>query len=177
MEEEKNIEEQEEQLIDKLRKVVENELEQLIQNEIKVDNIGYLGQLIDMHKDLENEDYWKVKKEVYKMRYNDYGEGSYSDGGYGNYNGNYGRRGVPGSGRGRYRGPEDMLEKMHEQYGAYSESRSYGRGNYGGKEETMRSLDYMLQSVCQFMQMLEQDASSEEESQLIKKYARKISEM
>ena len=31
--------------------------------------------------------------------------------------------------------------------------------------------------LVQFMKMLEEDANSEEESQLIKKYARKISEM
>ena len=41
----------------------------------------------------------------------------------------------------------------------------------------MRSLDYMLKSVVQFIKMLEEDAGSEEEMKLIKKYSRKISEM
>ena len=41
----------------------------------------------------------------------------------------------------------------------------------------MRVLEYMLESVCQFMEMLERDAGSQEEAQMIKKYARKIGEM
>jgi len=102
------------------------------------------------------------------MRY-----GAYND--YGNYN-DYGRRGVPGTGRrymgrGRYRG-NDVLEDMQDHYANYSESR-----NYGDKNETMQSLDYMLKSVHQFMNMLKEDANSQEEMQLIQEYARKIGEM
>lgn len=41
----------------------------------------------------------------------------------------------------------------------------------------MQALKYMLDSVYQFMEMLERDAGSQEESQMIKKYARKIGEM
>ena len=41
----------------------------------------------------------------------------------------------------------------------------------------MKSLDYMLQSVAQFIEMLKQDASSQEEMELIQKYTRQISEM
>ena len=35
----------------------------------------------------------------------------------------------------------------------------------------------MLQSVTQFIEMLKQDAGSQEEMELIKKYTREISEM
>ena len=179
MENEENQEQQCEEVdvISKIEELVDCELKQLSQGEVQPSNIDYFGKLIDIHKDIENERYWNAKKEVYKMRYNDY------EGEYGNYEGDYsdsyGRRGVPGTGRGRrYRGPEEMIERMHEHYGDYSESRNaYSRGNYGAKGETIKSLDYMLKSVVQFMKMLEEDANSEEESQLIKKYARKISEM
>ena len=51
------------------------------------------------------------------------------------------------------------------------------RGNYGAEQDSMRALEYMLESVCQFMEMLERDAGSQEEAQMIKKYARKIGEM
>ena len=116
------------------------------------------------------------------MRYN---------GGYGNYNeygarmrdsrgrymGDYGRRGVPGSGRGRYRG-YDYIDDMTEQYGNYSEGKeSYRRGNYGAGEDSMKSLDYMLKSVHQFMKMLKDDADNQEEVELIQEYARKIGDM
>ena len=50
-------------------------------------------------------------------------------------------------------------------------------GSYGAKEDAMKALDYMMKSVVQFIQMLEEDASSQEEIQLIKKYTKKISEM
>lgn len=174
---------QEQDLMSKLKKLVEDELEQLVEVGLQDSNIDNFGKLIDVHKDIENENYWKVKKEVMTMRYNDYGD--YNDGGYFD-GGNYGRRGVPGSGRGRYRaggrggysGPEQKLEEMMEQYGNYSEaSEAMQRGNYGAEEDTMKSLDYMLKSVCHFLKMLEQGAGSQEEMQLIKKYARKIGEM
>lgn len=104
------------------------------------------------------------------MRYGEY-EGYR---GYGEYN-EYGRRGRGryrgGRGSGRYRGDE-MIEDMKEEYGNYSESRNYGDG-----QESMKSLDYMLKATHQFLKMLQDDASSEEEMQLIKQYARKIGDM
>lgn len=119
------------------------------------------------------------------MMYGNYG--NYNEGGYGrgNYNdgGNYGRRGVPGTGRGRGRyrghsGAEDSLNEMQEHYGAYSESREAANsGNYGAEQDSMQALEYMLESVCQFMGMLSREANSQEEMQMIKKYARKIGEM
>jgi len=92
--------------------------------------------------------------------------------GYRNYN-EYGRRGRYNGGRGsgRYRG-DDMIEDMREEYDNYSESRNYGDG-----QESMRSLDYMLKSVHQFVKMLQEDANSEDEMQLIRQYTRKIGEM
>lgn len=165
----------------KIKEQVENQINTIIEEGVQVGNIDMLGKLVDIHKDLANEEYWKVKKEVMKMNYRNYG----------NYNegyGNYGRRGVPGSGRGRgrrryseagggYQG-EEMINEMYEGYQGYSAGKEeYGRGNYGAKEDTMKSLDYMLQSVTDFIEMLKHDASSQEEMQLIQKYTREISEM
>lgn len=110
--------------------------------------------------------------------------GNYSEGGYG-YNagqgGSYGRRGVPGTGRGRsrgrYRGPEDKMEEMREHFENYSAaSQEASRGNYGAEEDSMRSLDCMLKCICMFIDMLEEEVGSQEEAQLIKKYKRKMSE-
>lgn len=117
------------------------------------------------------------------MMYGNYNEGNYNEG---NYSGNYGRRGVPGTGRGRYRGYNaggysgagENLSEAQEHYGAYSEGKEQmNMGNYGAEGTTMKALDYMLKSVCQFMEMLQNEAGSQEEMQLIKKYARKIGEM
>lgn len=173
--EQKQEQEQSKIVKKELKDKIEKKLQEFLEVGIKEDNVDYLYKLIDIHKDIENEEYWKCKKEDIKMRYNTgYGREEYD---------NYGKRGIPGSARGRYgmrgnyRG-EEMIEDMKEMYGDYSESHDeYLRGNYGAKEDTVKSLDYMLKSVVQFMQMLEDDATSEEEMQLIKKYARKISEM
>ena len=95
----------------------------------------------------------------------------------GRYMGEYGRRGVSGSGRGGYNG-YDYIDDMNEHYGNYSEGKeAYRRGNYGAGEDSIKSLDYMLKSVCQFMKMLKEDADSQEEMDLIQEYQRKISEM
>ena len=41
----------------------------------------------------------------------------------------------------------------------------------------MKSLEYMLESVTAFIEMLQHDAGSQEEVDMIKHYTRKISEM
>lgn len=114
------------------------------------------------------------------MMYGNYGERRYDDYRDGEYE-RYGRRGVPGTGRGRYRAhgrAEEPLREMNDHYGNYSESRSAAEsGNYGAEQDSMKALEYMLESVCQFMDMLMKDAGSQEEAQMIKKYARKIGEM
>ena len=186
MEEEK--ERQTEKTIKEVKDKVEEKINTILENGIDMNNLEVLDKLVDIHKDMSNEEYWNEKKEGMKMRYRGYegyGEGGYSgygEGGYGE--GGYGRRGVRGSGRGRRRysaggySGEEMMDEMYGAYQAYSEGKEeYSRGNYGAKPEAMKSLDAMLQSVTEFFQMLKQDASSQEEMQLIQKYTKKISEM
>lgn len=169
-----------------LKKQVSEQINKVAGEGIKPNNIDMLGRLVDIDKDIANMEYWEKKKEVMEMNYRGYGE--YNEG-YGNYgNEGYGRRGVPGSGRGRrrysarggrgsYRGDE-ALQDMHEKYQDYSEGKEeYNAGNYSAKKDTMKSLDYMLQSVVDFMEMLKEDASSQEEVDMIKHYSKKIAEM
>lgn len=174
--EEKNMKE-------KVNEQVEEKINSLLKDGIKQANVDYLYKLVDIHKDLANEEYWE-KKEEKDMRYGNYGRrGEYNDGG--NYSargrsrdsrGRY-REGGEYSRRGNYRGHE-MMEEMHEHYGNYSEGKEqYGRGNYGAKEDTMKSLEYMLESMVDFVEMLFEDASNQEEINLIKHYTKKISEM
>lgn len=175
-----------------MQKKVKNETEKVIKNileqGIKPDNIDYLYKLIDVHKDVANEEHWDgEEKEETGMRYSygrEDGYGAYSEGSYGRRRrrdsrgrymegGNYGRRCVDA----KYRG-HDLIEDVYQNYGNYSEGREeYGRGNYGAKEDTMKSLEYMLQSVVEFITMLKDEAGSQEEFEMIKKYTKKISEM
>ena len=168
--------EQKDNITVKIKELVEKELKRLSESGIQVNNIDYYGKLVDIHKDIENEDYWKEKKEVYKMRYSEYG-GDYSDGGQMEY-GAYGRRGVPGSGRGRryrgYSGPEEKMEEMREHYGAYSEGRD--RGSYGAKQDSIKGLENMMTCITECVEMVFEDASPEEK-QIIQKYIRRMGEM
>ena len=179
-EKEKQVEEV--KVTEKVQTEINKLIKEVVDDGISSDNLDYLYRLIDIHKDLANEEYWDVKKEVMSMNYREYGE-EYSEG-YGargrarrrDSRGRYMERGR-GRGRGNYRG-EDMIDEMYENYQEYSEGREeYNRGNYGAHSTTMKSLDYMLQSVVEFIEMLKKDASSQEEMELIKKYTREISEM
>ena len=186
MEEEKKketTEKVEEKDFKKLKENLDKEIEKITQEGVKRENTDYLYRLVDIRKDLG-----EIEKEEMNMRYSEYGEGSMSGYGYGegsfgrrgvpgtgrgrySEGGSFGRRGVKGTGRGRYRG-EEMMDEMMYHYGNYSEG-----GQYGGEEETLRSLDYMMKSVVQFIEMLEEEAQSPQEIEIIKKYSKKISEM
>lgn len=163
-------EEEKKELFEEVSEKVEEKIKTIIEMGITPDNVEALGELVDIHKDLCNEKYWKKKEEVMDMRYRGYDE--YGEGGYGE--GGYGRRGRDS--RGRYMGRrmqegEEMLEEMKEHYGNYSEG-----GRYGGPEKD-KAFDYMLQSAEEFFTHLMHEAEHPEQMEKIKRTARKISEM
>lgn len=133
MEENKENKEKKENIMYLAKQKSEEVIKTILDEGIRTDNIDLLYKIIDVHKDIENEEYWKIKEECIMYRdygnYNGYNEGN----GRGRYNEGYGRRGVPGSGRGRYRG-EEMLDEMKYHYGAYQNS--YNAGNYNAKEDS-----------------------------------------
>ena len=178
MEEENKIEETKEDVLIKTKSEVERIIKQITENGLQTANVEILYKLIDIHKDIENEKYWKEKEEESMYRGRDFFmDDSYNGGrsrdSRGRYmDGSYGRRGVPGTGRGRYRG-YDMIEEMGEHYGDYSE----GRDTYGNDRETEKSFDKMLQSLEDFTYLIMQEADSQDKIEKVRKTARKISEM
>ena len=177
MEEENKSEETKENVLVKTKSEVERIIKQITENGLQTANVELLYKLIDIHKDIKNEDYWKEKEENMMYRGRDYFmDDSYNGGrsrdSRGRYmDGSYERRGVPGTGRGRYRG-YDMIEEMGEHYGDYSE----GRDNYGNDRETEKSFDKMLQSLEDFTYLIMQEADSQDKIEKVRKTARKISE-
>ena len=117
-----------------IKEKAEQAIKTVAEQGINNNNIDFLFKVIDIHKDLCNEEYWKAKEEYYMYgNYDDmnYGRRGARGTGRGRYSeGSYGRRGVPGTGRGRYRG-EEMLDEMSYHYGNYHNS-----GNYGAKEDS-----------------------------------------
>ena len=49
-----------------IKKLVETKLKEFNATNINPSNLENLYKLVDIHKDLENEEYWEIKKEVYK---------------------------------------------------------------------------------------------------------------
>jgi len=154
-----------------LKHATENKIKQLLeesQGDINTNNLDALGELIDIHKDIENEEYWKIKEEHLDM-YGRYGRDYYGD--YDRYGrDSYGRR--ERDSRGRYKG-YDHIDDMSEHYGRYME----GRSRYGANEDTRRSLEYMLRSMEDFAHMLREDAGSDQEVQMIRESAQRIANM
>ena len=159
-------------VISKAKEEVEKLIKTATENGLQASNVQLLYQLIDIHKDIENEKYWKNKEENNMYMRDD--------------NGNDYRGGRSRDSRGRYMGDrrsesyrgQRVLDEMYNGYRNYSDGREeYDRGNYGAKGETMKSLEYMLESVTDFIEMLQHDAGSQEEIDMIKKYTRRISEM
>ena len=149
---------------EELKKQIEEKIKTIIDSGITPENIEALGELVDIHKDLSNEEYWKKKEEELNMRYRGYDE----------YNGDeYGRRARDS--RGRYTGRgyegEEIIEEMREHYGNYAEG-----GRYGGPEKE-KAFDYMLQSAEDFFNHLMKEAEYPEQMEKIKRTARRISEM
>lgn len=159
-----------------IKEQVEKQLEEIANEKVSTSNVDYLYRLVDIHKDLENENYWKEKIDMY----NEGNYGRYSEG-YGA--GSYGRRGVKGTGRysryrggrgsGRYRG-EEVLDEMKEMFGEYSESSSYG--NYGA-EGNMELIEMMADSLMEFVEHLKKTAKSPEEKQLIQQKLQELGRM
>lgn len=169
------MEDKAQEVVKKVCEQVVESMESISEEGVHVGNVDYLGKLIDIKKDIANMDYWKAKEDY--MRTN-YGRSSYG-------RDEYGARSRDSRGRfmnsgyvTNYRG-ERIMDDMYNNYQAYSEGRNYGRGNYGGgdKENNLENLSYMLQSVVEFMGMLKQEAGSEEEVDLIRRYAQTLSDM
>ena len=94
------------------------------------------------------------------------GRGRYSDGG------SYGRRGVKGTGRGRYRG-EEMMDEMMYHYGNYSE----GSGQYGAEGEAMEALSNLMESAYEYFKELKENANSPDEVKMMEHYFKKMGQM
>lgn len=173
---EQETEKKETKVLDKLKEETDKSMKRVLEQGVQTNNVDFLYKMIDIKKDIA-----EIEKEEQEMMYGNYGrydDMSYSGGrrrdSRGRYmeGGSYGRRGVPGSGRGRYRG-EEMMDEMAYHYGNYNE----GREQYGADEETMKSFKYMLKSFKDYYKHLKQEASSQQEVQMLEDVAREISEL
>ena len=66
----------------------------------------------------------------------------------------------------------EILGDMMDSYQGYRDGMSYG-----AEQDGMKSLNKMLESAYEFVEMLTHDAKSQEEVELIKKWIRKMSQL
>ena len=151
MEEEKNIQER---ILEKINPIIDRVLER----DINVEDLDKLSKLVDIHKDIKNEEYWERKVDI--MNYGNYGNyGRYMgrSAGYDSY-GNYGRRGVDT----KYRG-YGHLDRMNDEYGRYQDSKE----RYGASQETDKSFHYMLEALEDFVKVLKEEADNPQQHQML----------
>ena len=153
-----------------LKHATEDKIKDLLQEsqgQITGSNYEALGALIDIHKDIANEEYWCYKmEEGEEDMYGNYGRGSYGNYGRGDYGrDDYGRNDYGArrrDSRGRYRG-HDYLDEMYEDYGRYME----GRERYGASQETDESYHYMVKALEDFIKVLEEEADTQEQREML----------
>ena len=172
-------EKKETSVIDKVTEEVDKSIKRIMEQGVQTNNIDFLYKMIDVKKDIA-----EIEKEEQEMMYGNYDNyGRHDDMSYGGgrrrdsrgrymEGGSYGRRGVKGTGRGRYRG-EEMMDEMMYHYGNYSE----GREQYGADNETLKSFEYMLKSFKDYYKHLKQEASSPQEVKMLEQTAEEMLEM
>ena len=169
--------------MEKLKELVEKELKSMEESGIDSSNIDVIYKLVDIHKDIANEEYWEAKKGALDMRYRVEYEG-YEEG-YGrrrrDSRGRYmaGGRGGRGGNYGHYMPyPEMYMERMMDGMEGYMEGREeYNRGNYNGKGQSVESLEKMLEGIVAFVEEIQQDPEQHEEKEVVNHYIRKLKEM
>ena len=175
-----------------LKEKIEEKIKSMTENGIDDCNIDMLGKMVDIHKDIEQEEYHcekiKLKKEANDMRYGEYDE--YNEG-YGRrrrdsrgryMEGDYNERGGRGRGRGNYGHympyPEVYMDRMMDGMEGYMEGREqYNRGNYGAKGQTIESLEKMLEGTHAFVGDILQDPEQKEAHEVVRHYIKEFQEL
>ena len=113
--------------------------------------------------------------------YRDYGDGYNARGNYrdGDYD-EYGRRGVPGSGRGRYRGEGERFSRHMDHIEDGIDMYMYGRERYfdsGDKHRMHEGLEKFMYGICMFVETAMDFAETPEEKEIIRKHIQKMKAM
>lgn len=150
---------------DKVIKKTDEYIESILNEELNSNNLEYLDKLVDIQKDVYKIKCMKEEDNMYgnysgrRPGHGSYGEyGNYGEySGYGNYGDNYGRRGYDT----KYRG-DDSIDRMHQEYGRYMESRE----RYGANDqETDKSYHFMIKALEDFIMVLKEEAETPQQKQ------------
>lgn len=171
--------------MDKIIGMVKKELGEIENKGISANNLELVNKLSEIYKNLakgkhyeENEEGGQGMSDYGRYRDGGYGATNYRDGyrdGYGIYE-DYGRRGVPGSGRGRYRNSrmQEHIERMREGADEYE----YGKERYmhgGDDSRVVEGLEKLMYAVCMLVESTMDFAETPAEKEIVRKHIQKIS--
>ena len=172
-----------------MHKLIENakrELKQIGEVGLNTSNLDNAYKLASIAKNAYKIE--KCEEEKSEMRYSEYGRGGYNDGynarnyrdgEYSMYD-DYGRRGVPGSGRGgRYRG-DDRLNSHLDRIMDSADMYMYGRERYrdsGESERVTEGLEKLMYAICSFVEGVMDFAETKEEKEIVHKHVQKMKSM
>lgn len=164
----------------KILEAIDKELKDIEEVGLGAGNIDMTSKLLEIKKnikELQGGDEMRNRRDYGNYRGGDreadreYWITSYRDG-------DYGRRGVPGSGRGRYRGDDmDRFEERLERIMEGADEYRYGKDRYrdGGAEERMNDgLEKMMYAICTFVESAMDFAETPQEKEIIRKHIQKM---
>ena len=143
---------------EKLEKKTEESIKRILDEGLNSNNLDHLYKLTKINKIAKEEENMYGEYGNYGGRrpgYDTYGRDDYGRSNYGTY-------GARGYDR-RYRG-DDELNRMHDEYGRYQESRQ----RYGAGEETDKSYHYMVKALEDFIRVLYEEADTEQQKQMLR---------
>ena len=188
--------------MEKLCKVVEQELDKIAEKGLTTSNLETAYKLVDMYKDIKNTEYWETKGEYYDyvlMEMQEASKGGYSQGNYSmmdddysmrsrkrDSSGRYSRddgmggqsyaRGGRGGNRGRNQYSRDGGYSMNDGYSMYMDAKQSYRTNQSmdGKQRLMDSLEDYMDDFTEKIKEMHRDADTPEEREMISKFMSKL---
>ena len=143
---------------EKLKMKTEESIKKILDEGLNSNNLDHLYKLTKINHIAKEDENMYGEYGNYEARrpgYDTYGRDEYGRGNYGTY-------GARGYDR-RYRG-DDELNRMHDEYGRYQESRQ----RYGAGEETDKSYHYMVKALEDFIKVLYEEANNEQQKQKLR---------
>ena len=173
-------------MMDKLKKSVEKELEQIGEQGLNASNLEMTDKLVDIYKDLQEVE--QMKGGQYGMTGYNRRDYQYDKGGridwygenYNRYEEGYGRRGGGYNNRG---GNYNGYNRMKEHLGRINdgvEMYDYGRERYqhgDSEERVFDGLEKLMYAVCMFVESAMDFAETPQEKDIIRRHIQKMSNM
>lgn len=177
--------------MEELKKELCKEAKKIAEGGLSTAILSPLGEIVDMYKDLTEVE--QMEETIKAMRsygdeygYMGYGAGGYNAGrggyrGYGEYDGEgYGRRGVAGSGRGRYGHFDERMMERLDRIMDGADMYQYGRDRYHGgdtEERMYDGLEKLMYAICTFVESTMDFAETPQEKEIIRKHMQKLAKL